>query len=118
MTHFVEELISFMETGKTQFDQIVGALGVIDTYRLRVICTAILGWMKSQHYHGRMKPLSINPDHQWVQELKNLMLQFGSFNDLLQISGTHLRFNSQIDESTQKQICETAHRLYHPPLMT
>lgn len=118
MLRFVEELGDFLMTSKPTSDRTDEALGLVGAYRLRVICMALLGWMKRQHQSGQLKPLSVDRSEQWLVELETLMGQFESFRDLVQFTGSQLQFNPRIEEDNQKEICEIANRLYRPQLMT
>lgn len=113
----VHSLISFVKDGTTSDPYLLLAKHEIGDERLREVAIKVLGWMKSQHRMGKLRPLPLKAHHCWSQELSNLMINHQVFADLLELRDGEVILESSLPEQTHLEICALVDREYKPRLM-
>lgn len=114
----IHALISFVNNGKADGSLFQSVSSEIGDDRMRVIAIKVLGWMKSQHRMGKLRPLRLKPAWSWCNELSELMSRLDIFSDVLELQTSGIVFKSSLSEKTKLEICELVDRKYEPRLMT
>lgn len=86
--------------------------------RLRVVVVKLLGWMKSQHRMGKLRPLVLKSHYHWCQDLTLLMEKHQLFSEILELRQKELVLRSSLSEETQLELCAIVDRNHEPRLIT
>ena len=114
----IRALISFVNNGTADNSSLQLARTEIGDDRMRVVAVKVLGWMKSQHRIGKLRPLQLKSSQSWTQELSNLMSEHQLFSEVLELRDSAVVFNSSLSEEGQLEICALVDREHEPRLMT
>ena len=99
----------------------------IDSRLLVVISVNLLSWLKLEYKRtiwiaeGRrtnLKPLKLNMEYPWCQELIRLVQTEPGFKELFVVSGASLFFADHVDLSTRAELRKYAFEHYNPELHT
>jgi hypothetical protein len=115
---FVKALARYVDTGQVSSKSMRDAKESIGEYRLRVLCITLLEWMKSQHRTGKPRPLQLNKEYTWCEDLRQLMGCTSLFDDVLEIQDHSLDFATALMEESRAELCTAADQSYSPTLRT
>ena len=113
----IYELIGFLSKGSEGSPALQQAEEVVGETRLRVLSIKLLGWMKSQHRLGKIRPLTLNAEHEWCENLRQVMVQ-RLFADVFELQETQLILSTALGVDKQLALCALVDREYSPTLMT
>jgi hypothetical protein len=116
----VHSIIKYMndeDYDLASFASIQQAQSMLDEFRLRHVCILLLSWMKARHRFGTIRPLELDFDYEWSQDIAKILSE-NIWTDLFMISGTNLIFNPAIPEAKLFELFEIVNKEYNPRLMT
>lgn len=116
--HFVEMLVTYVDTGQVASTSMRDAEVLIGSDRLRVVSIKLLSWMKSQHRMGKLRRLQLEKEHAWCEDLRQLMGSTAMLDNVLEIQDHSLDFAAALADESRAELCAAADQSYSPPLRT
>lgn len=98
-----------------------------DIENLNVIAIELLAWLKLEHKRalwisqGRkttLKPLELNYNYPWCNELKAYIQDEPVFANVFSIEGKYLNFKDELPDSYKNETRRTAFDNYNPGMIT
>jgi hypothetical protein len=112
----VQEMLRYVENGVANTPTLMQVRSMIGDDRLRVLCIKLLGWMKSQHRIGKLRPLQLKAEHEWAQNLRCVTSE-KLWSEVFELSGDELGFCATLTVEQRFDLCAAVDREYQPTLM-
>lgn len=122
MIDTVDLLLEYYEKGTSS--NLFSHLQGFSSRDIRVVVIEILGWLKLEHKRElwiregkktRLKPLMLNYNYPWCQNLQEMMNKEVLLNQYFCIEDNKFDFSSNITEEKRKKARKKAFDYYDPP---
>jgi hypothetical protein len=89
-------------------------LAGFDRKDLRLLGMTLLSWLKMQHRFRKQRPLPIDLEFSWCQDLKRLLDVWPELGALFELSGDKCDFRDGVSEQDRWRLREQADLAYRP----
>ncbi len=115
MGGIIDDIVAFVDRGDVppsvaSLVEIVGKLG------LRVVAIKLLSWLRFQAKWHNEKPLVLNWNWPWCQDMKKVLEWLGPLRELLEIEGNECNFKPSVSAEERAHYRRVALAGYNPPL--
>ncbi|MGX7418418.1 hypothetical protein ACWOFR_06390 [Carnobacterium gallinarum] len=119
MTQFLrnrksETLLSYKSNSQDKRSLVVAIIDILSWLKLGYKREL---WMK-EGKSVKQKPLKINMDYPWCQELKQLVEEDHRFSEYFTMTEKEFDFNQKISDGKRSEMRKTAFDLYNPQMRT
>lgn len=121
MEQLIKDIMNFMSTRDISIIAIDGSNCEYDKFI--TIATEILGWLKLEHKrtlwkqerkYVKLKPLILNFNYPWCNQIKNIVEKNVRFNQFFIIEGTKFDFSKMVTEDEKAKVRKYAYDNYEP----
>jgi hypothetical protein len=90
------------------------AVSKLGRVRMRLLAMKILRWLKTQHRFGNDRPMALDFEFRWCQELRQLVDLWPELGSLLQIVGDEVTFRDTATREDRLRLRQQVDEAYRP----